>query len=262
MSSLSDLRVKIFADGADLQGMLEMSRQDWVKGFTTNPTLMKKAGVTDYKAFALEVLSVIRDRPVSFEVFADEFPVMEGQAHEIATWGPNVNVKIPITNTKGQSSAPLVERLSRAGIQVNVTAVFTSEQVRRIADALDPATPAILSLFAGRVADTGRDPLPLMAEALDLLGALPKTELLWASPREILNLIQADQCGCHIITMTSDLLAKVGGLGKELDQFSLETVAMFHRDANAAGYSIDIQREPGSLDREESFEPPIAVRLA
>jgi transaldolase len=244
MANLSDLRIKIFADGADLNGILATAEKDWVSGFTTNPTLMRKAGVADYKSFALEVLRVVPDRPVSFEVLADDFLTMERQAHEIAGWGPNVNVKIPVTNTKGQPSAPLIGRLSRTGVQINATAVFTIDQVRRIADALDPATPAIVSLFAGRIADAGHDPVPMIWDALDILAPLPKAELLWASPREILNLLQANASGCHIITMTNDLLAKVDGLGKPLDRFSQETVEMFHRDATAAGYSIDTTAQP------------------
>ncbi len=238
MFDLGALRVKIFADGANLEGMKAMYANPLIRGFTTNPTLMKAAGVIDYAGFARKVLAAIPDRPVSFEVFADEFDEMERQALEIASWGRNVNVKIPVTNTKAQAAAPLIARLARRGVQVNVTAVFTLDQVRVIADALHPGTPAIVSVFAGRVADSGIDPVPLMAEAAALLRARPRAELLWASPREILNIIQADQCGCHIITVTNDLLKKLPLLGKDQDHYSLETVKMFYNDARAAGYSI------------------------
>ncbi len=236
----TDFRVKIFADGADLDVIQEMSTKPWVSGFTTNPTLMRAAGIEDYRGFALEVLKIVTDRPVSFEVFADDVPTMEAQAREIATWGPNVNIKIPITNTKQQATADLVGRLSRDGIVVNVTAMFTCDQVRAIVDALDERTPAILSIFAGRIADTGRDPVAIMQESLRIMKARPMAELLWASPRELLNLVQADEIGCHIITVTDGILRKLSGLGKDLDQFSLETVKMFHNDAQSAGYSISV----------------------
>lgn len=242
---LKNLRIKIFADGADLPGMLEMHRLPYVKGFTTNPTLMRKAGVGDYKDFALKVLNAITDRPVSFEVFADDADAMEVQAMEIASWGPNVNVKIPITNTKGESMAPLVGRLSRKGVQVNITAMFTLDHVTRIVEVLDPETPAILSLFAGRIADTGRDPVPIMREAVRSAAHKPKAEILWASPRELLNVFHAEEAGCHIITVTSDVLKKLASIGKSLDQFSIETVRMFHDDANAAKFDIPITR-PGT----------------
>jgi transaldolase len=208
-TSLSDdLKIKIFADGADLAGMLEMYANPLIKGFTTNPTLMCKAGIADYRNFALEALAALPGRPISFEVFADEFDAMEAQALEIASWGKCVNVKIPVTNTRGESSAPLVSRLSARGIPLNITAIFTLSQVREITAALSPDTPAILSIFAGRIADTGVDPMPLMAEAADILSAKPNGELLWASPRELLNILQADAVGCHIITATNDLLKK------------------------------------------------------
>lgn len=235
---VSKLRVKIFADGADRAGMLEMARKPHIAGLTTNPTLMRKAGVKDYADFAREVLQAVPDRPVSFEVFADEFGEMERQAHEIASWGPNVNVKIPVTNTRGAFCGPLIERLSHAGIAVNVTAVMTLEQVSAIARCLAPETPAIVSVFAGRIADTGRDPVPLMTEAVRILRAKPRAELIWASPRELLNIFQADDIGCHIITVTHDLLSKLSLVGKDLDAYSLETVEMFYRDAQAAGFSI------------------------
>jgi transaldolase len=240
---LRSLGIKIFADGADLGGIREMRSKPFIRGFTTNPTLMRKAGITDYKAFALQVLDVVTDRPISFEVFADDFGTMERQALEIASWGPNVNVKIPITNTLGESAAPLVGRLSRRGVVVNVTAMFTLDHVRAIVDALDPQTPAILSVFAGRIADTGVDPEPLMREAVAIAAARPQAEVLWASPRELLNIFHADRAGCHIITVTNDLLKKLDGVGKDLDQFSRETVQMFHRDATAAGFEIAVDAE-------------------
>lgn len=241
MTSLSSLKIKIFADGADLQGMKTMYANPMIKGFTTNPTLMKQAGVTDYVDFARKVLAAIPDRPVSFEVFADEFDEMEAQANEIASWGANVNIKIPVTNTKSVFAGPLISRLSKRGVQVNVTAVFTLDQVERIAAALDPNTPAIVSVFAGRIADTGIDPVPLMAEAAQLLKkSRPKAELLWASPRELLNVIQADQVGCGIITVTNDVLKKLSLIGKDQDLYSLETVKMFYNDAQAAGFNIPV----------------------
>ena len=236
--TIAHLKVKLFADGADLAGIKEMAANPAIKGFTTNPTLMRKAGVSDYKAFALQALQVVGGRPISFEVFADEFGEMGKQAHEIASWGRNIYVKIPVTNTKGEFSGPLVERLTRAGIQVNVTALTTVDQVKRVADRLAPETPAIISVFAGRIADTGRDPVPIMAEAVKIMKKKPKSELIWASPRELLNIFQADEIGCHIITATNDILKKLPLIGKDLDAYSLETVEMFHKDAKAAGYSI------------------------
>ena len=236
--TIAHLKVKLFADGADLAGIKEMAANPAIKGFTTNPTLMRKAGVSDYKAFALQALQVVGGRPISFEVFADEFGEMGKQAHEIASWGKNIYVKIPVTNTKGEFSGPLVERLTRAGIQVNVTALTTVDQVKRVADRLAPETPAIISVFAGRIADTGRDPIPIMAEAVKIMKKKPKSELIWASPRELLNIFQADEVGCHIITATNDILKKLPLIGKDLDAYSLETVEMFHKDAKAAGYSI------------------------
>jgi transaldolase len=221
--------------------MKEMAANAMIKGFTTNPTLMRKAGVTDYKAFALEVLKAIPDRPVSFEVFADDFAQMERQALEIASWGANVNVKIPVTNTKGEFCGPLVERLSRAGVKLNVTALLTLDQVRRVTERLHADTPAIISVFAGRIADTGRDPVPIMAESVKVMRARPKAELIWASPRELLNIFQADAIGCHIITATNDILKKLALVGKDLDRYSLETVEMFHKDAVAAGFDIAIR---------------------
>ena len=236
--SLADLRVKIFADGADLAQMIELRANPLIAGFTTNPTLMRKIGVTDYRHFATEVLREIRDCPVSFEVFADEFSDMERQAHEIASWGDNVFVKIPVTNSQGEASAKLVTRLTAAGIHVNVTALMTPAQVLEAAQALGAEVSGFVSLFAGRVSDTGRDPMPIMAAALDLLQAFPSLELIWASPREVLNVFQADEVGCHVITVTHDLLAKLGLVGKDLLEFSLDTVKMFHSDGDAAGYSL------------------------
>ena len=238
MASVDNLKIKLFADGADLDGIMEMYANPMIQGFTTNPTLMRQVGVEDYEAFGRSVLEKITDRPVSLEVFADEFDEMERQALKIASWGPNVNVKIPITNTKGASAVGLIGRLSAQGVIVNVTAIMTLEQVQAVADALSPDTPAIVSVFAGRIADTGVDPIPHMAKALEILKVKPKAELLWASPREFLNLFQANDVGCHIITMTNNLLAKLGGTGKDLDQFSLETVQMFYRDASSAGYTL------------------------
>jgi len=238
MSAIASLKVKLFADGADLAGMKEMYADPMIKGFTTNPTLMRKAGVQDYKAFAHQVLEAIPDRPISFEVFADEFDEMERQALEIASWGRNVSVKIPVTNTEKRFAGPLIERLSKAGVALNVTALTTLEQVKGVTECLAANTPAIISVFAGRIADTGRDPVPLMAEAVKIMRAKPKSELIWASPRELLNIFQADAVGCHIITATNDILKKLSLVGKDLDQYSLETVQMFYKDAQAAGYKI------------------------
>jgi len=238
MSTIANLKVKLFADGADLAGMKEMYANPMIKGFTTNPTLMRKAGVEDYKAFAHQVLEAIPDRPISFEVFADDFDEMERQALEIASWGRNVSVKIPVTNTKRQFAGPLIERLSKAGVALNITALTTLEQVQNVTECLSPKTPAIISVFAGRIADTGRDPVPLMAEAVKIMRAKPKAELIWASPRELLNIFQADAVGCHIITATNDILKKLSLVGKDLGQYSLETVQMFYKDAQAAGYKI------------------------
>ncbi len=236
--TIANLKVKLFADGADLAGIKEMAANPAIKGFTTNPTLMRKAGVSDYKAFALQALQVVGGRPISFEVFADEFGEMEKQAHEIASWGKNIYVKIPVTNTKREFSGPLVERLSRSGVQLNVTALMTVDQVRRVTERLAPEIPAIISVFAGRIADTGRDPMPIMAEAVKIMKKKTKSELIWASPRELLNIFQASEVGCHIITATNDILKKLSLVGKDLDAYSLETVEMFHKDAKTAGYSI------------------------
>ncbi|MBO6784091.1 MAG: transaldolase [Alphaproteobacteria bacterium] len=237
---ISKLRVKIFADGAELDQIEKMAADPMISGFTTNPTLMRKAGVTDYTAFARDALAVVGDKPISFEVFADDLPTMGAQAREIASWGDNVFVKIPITNTQGQTAVPLVRELSGEGVQVNVTAMFTLQHVEDVADALDADTAAVVSVFAGRIADAGTDPVPLMRDYKQIVSAKPKAELLWASPREVLNLIQAEETGCDIITMAGDQLAKLASLGKDLDQFSLETVAMFYKDAQASGFDIPI----------------------
>jgi transaldolase len=238
VSDVKKLKVKLFADGADLAGMKEMAADPMIKGFTTNPTLMKKAGVTNYKAFAADVLKAIPDRPVSFEVFADDFGQMEAQALEIASWGKNVNVKIPVTNTKREFAGQVIERLSKQGVKLNVTALLTLEQVERVTERLDAKTPAIISVFAGRIADTGVDPMPIMQKSVQVMKSKPKAELIWASPRELLNVFQADAVGCHIITATNDILKKLALVGKDLDQYSLETVEMFYKDAKAAGFTI------------------------
>jgi transaldolase len=239
MSQVHDLKVKIFADGADLRGIIEMSRNPRIKGFTTNPTLMRKAGVTDYEAFARELLTSVTDRPVSFEVFADDFRAMINQGRKIASWGKNVNVKIPVTNTKGEFAGPVLKALSAEGVVLNVTAIMTVEQVNAVAAELDARVPAIISVFAGRIADTGIDPIPHMRTCKEVLASRPKAELLWASPREVLNIFQADKVGCDIITCTNDLIAKLSLTGKDLVEYSRETVQMFYKDATAAAYSIE-----------------------
>ena len=249
MTSLERLRVKIFADGADFDGIVKMYANPLIRGFTTNPTLMRKAGVSDYEAFARRLLAAIPDRPVSLEVFADEFDEMERQARAIASWGGNVNVKIPVTNTRGEFSGPLIRRLSAAGVALNVTAVFTLEQVRRVTECLAADAPAIVSVFAGRIADSGIDPVPLMAEAVRILEARPRAELIWASPRELLNIFHADAIGCHIITVTNDILSKLTLVGKDQGEYSLETVQMFHRDAAAAGFAIAADNAAAPLKR-------------
>jgi transaldolase len=242
MKTISELTVKIFADGADKAGMLEMYGKTFIKGFTTNPTLMRKAGITNYVEFARDILQAIPDRPISFEVFSDEFSDMELQARVISSWGKNVYVKIPVSNTRGEPSYDLVYTLSQGGIQVNVTAIMTLEQVREVAAAVRGGAPSCVSVFAGRIADTGRDPVPIMIDALGLLRDSPEAELIWASPRELLNIFQADDIGCHIITVTNDILGKLGGSGKDLKEFSLDTVKMFRRDAVTAGYQIEAHK--------------------
>ena len=241
MKRIDDLRIRLFSDGADLAGILEMYAKPWIRGFTTNPTLMRKAGVRNYEAFARSLLRAVPDRPVSLEVFSDDETEMEMQALTVATWGSNVNVKIPVTNRAGVFLGPLIRRLGQAGVVLNVTAVLTLEQVEQIVEALVPETWAIVSVFAGRVADTGVDPVPFMAEARRILRWRPRAQLLWASPRELLNIFQADDAGCDIITVPPEILRKLELVGRDLKQYSLETVAMFHQDARAAGYEIDIQ---------------------
>lgn len=238
MKKVAGLQVKIFADGADRGGMLEMAAKPFIKGLTTNPTLMKKAGIKDYRAFAKDILSVIRDKPLSFEVFSDEFTEMERQALEIAGWGSNVYVKIPVTNTRREPATGLVRKLSAAGVKLNVTALMTLGQVQAITDALGVATPAYISVFAGRIADTGRDPLPIMSAAVDIMRLKPKAELIWASPRELLNIFQANAIGCHVITVTNDILKKLELVDYDLAEYSLDTVKMFYNDASAAGFRL------------------------
>jgi transaldolase len=238
MAAITDLKIKLFADGADKAAMLELYRNPLIRGFTTNPTLMRKAGIADYQAFARDILSEIRDRPISLEVFADEFDEMERQARLIASWAPNVYVKIPVTNTRREAALDLIHRLSHAGIRLNITALLTLDQVRCVAAALAGGAPSNVSVFAGRIADTGRDPVPLMAKAVELVSVHPGMELIWASPRELLNIIQADSIGCHIITATPDVLQKLSLVGKDLDEYSLDTVKMFHSDALKSGFKV------------------------
>ena len=236
--SIEALKVKLFADGADKAGMLEMYAKPYIKGFTTNPTLMRKAGIQDYEAFARDIVAAIPDRPISLEVFADDFSEMERQARLIARWGENVYVKIPITNTRSEASEGLVQRLSHEGVKLNVTALMTLTQVRSTAAAIHGGAPACVSVFAGRVADTGIDPMPMMKEAVGILSENPVAELIWASPRELLNVFQADAVGCHIITATNDILKKLVLVDKDLTEYSLETVKMFHGDALASGFRL------------------------
>jgi transaldolase len=232
------LKTKIFADGADLEGIRKLAADPHIGGFTTNPTLMRKAGIRDYAGFAAQALEIVSGRPISFEVFADDEAEMERQARVIAPWGKNVYVKIPVTNTAGASTARLVRRLTSDGIQLNVTALMVPAQVREVTAALAGGAPAYISVFAGRVADTGRDPLPILRESLAIMAPQPQLELIWASPRELLNVFQADQIGCHVITVTNDILAKLGLVGKDLLEYSLDTVKMFHRDASEAAFAI------------------------
>ena len=236
--AIADLKIKLFADGADKTAMLDLYRNPSIRGFTTNPTLMRKAGITDYEAFARDILTEIRDRPISLEVFADEFDEMERQARLIASWGPNVYVKIPVTNTRREPALDLIHRLSHAGIRLNITALLTLDQVRQVAAALAGGAPSNVSVFAGRIADTGRDPVPLMAKAVELVSVHPGMELIWASPRELLNIFQADAIGCHIITATSDVLQKLALVGKDPDEYSLDTVKMFYSDAVKSGFKV------------------------
>jgi len=240
MRSVSDLKVKVFADGADKASMLELYRKPYVQGFTTNPTLMRKAGITDYQAFALDILQSIPDRPISFEVFADDADEMERQARYIANWGTRVFVKIPVMNTRREPMYDLVRRLSTDGIQVNVTALLTLDQVRHVCRALHGGAQSYISVFAGRIADTGRDPAPLMSAAVELVRAERSVELIWASPRELINIFQADDIGFDVITVTNDELKKLSLVGKDLEDYSLETVQMFYRDARESAFSLDV----------------------
>jgi transaldolase len=238
MKRVEELKVQIFADGADKSGMLDMYEKPYIKGLTTNPTLMKKAGITDYRAFCKDILTVINDKPLSFEVFSDDFTEMERQAMEIASWGENVYVKIPVTNTKQEYCYEIVKKLVAKKVKVNVTAIMTLGQVREVVASLSADVPSYVSIFAGRIADTGRDPVPLMAAAVELLKVAPTAELIWASPRELLNIFQADELGCHVITVTNDILKKLTMVGYDLDEYSLDTVKMFYADAQSAGYKI------------------------
>ena len=238
MNEINDLKIKIYADGADLNSIIKLNNNSLIKGFTTNPTLMRKAGIKNYKNFAIEIIDIVNTKPISFEVFADDLNAMEDQAEEIASWGKNVNIKIPITNTKGQTTKRVIESLSNKNIICNVTAIFTLNQCKEILEIVNINTPNILSIFAGRIADTGIDPIPLMREVVQLSKSHPLTEILWASPRELLNLFQANDSGCHIITMASELIDKMSLVNKDLDNFSLETVLMFYNDALKAGYTI------------------------
>ena len=239
MKKIEDLNVKIFSDGADKKDMLDMNSKTFIKGLTTNPTLMKKAGIEDYEAFAKDILSTIKKKPISFEVFSDDFDDMEKQAMEIASWADNVYVKIPITNTKKESSKELIKRLAEKKVKLNITAIMTLDQVKTVLSVLDNKVPSIISVFAGRIADTGKDPIPLMKECLTEMKINPKSELLWASPRELLNIIQADQIGCHIITATKDIIKKLKLANYDLEDYSLDTVKMFYKDAVDAGFKVN-----------------------
>ena len=239
MTTLDSLKIRIFADGADRAGMLDLYQNPLIKGMTTNPTLMRKVGISDYEAFAKDILEVVKDKPISFEVFSDDFREMRREALKIASWQPNVFVKIPISNTLGESAAPLIKELAAEGVQLNITAILTLDQVEEVAGSLRPDVASVVSVFAGRIADTGRDPVPYMTQSLALLENLPKAELLWASVREVLNIFQADACGCQIVTVTHDILAKALKMsGTDLSALSLDTVKMFAADAKAAGYTL------------------------
>lgn len=239
MSNMS-FRTKIFADGADRETILSRNADPMISGFTTNPTLMRKSGISDYKAFALDILKEVTTKPISFEVFSDEFEEMEKQALEIASWASNVYVKVPITNTRKESAVPLIEKLSKRGVKINVTAIMTIDQVKGVVPALTHGPAGCVSVFAGRIADAGVDPLPVMKHAMELIENYPTIELIWASPRELFNIVQADSIGCHIITVTDDILKKVPTIGKDLTEFSLDTVKMFYNDASAAGFNIPL----------------------
>ncbi len=238
-TSLHSLKTQIFADGADSTGMIKLYKDPLIKGMTTNPTLMKKAGITNYESFAKDILKVIKEKPISFEVFSDEFSEMKRQAILISSWQDNVYVKIPITNSRGESSIPLIKELSRDGVKLNITAILTLLQVEEVVAALNPKIPSIISVFAGRIADTGLDPMPIMRESLTKLKKYPNFELLWASVREVINIFQAEQCGCHIVTVPHDILNKALRLvGMDLTKLSLDTVQMFKSDADQAGFSL------------------------
>lgn len=247
MKTVAELKTKIFADGADKAGMLEMYRNPLIQGFTTNPTLMQKAGIKDYAAFALDILSTIQDRPISFEVFSDDFNEMYAQALKIASWGNNVYVKIPVTNTQGEPAYDLIRQLAHSGVKQNVTALMTLDQVRDVTAALSEGPSACVSVFAGRIADTGRDPLGIMTASVEFLRPYPQLELIWASPRELLNVFQADDIGCHIITVTNDIIKKLTNVGKDLQEFSLDTVKMFRDDAIKAGFTLIT--EPAEIEQ-------------
>ena len=239
MKKIEDLKVKIFSDGADKEDMLDMASKTFIRGLTTNPSLMKKAGIKDYEAFAKDILSTIKEKPISFEVFSDDFDEMEKQAMKITSWADNVYVKIPVTNTKKESSKELIKRLVEKKVKLNITAIMTLDQVKTVLSVLDNKVPSIISVFAGRIADTGKDPIPLMKECLTEMKINPKSELLWASPRELLNIIQADQIGCHIITVTKDVIKKLKLVNYDLEDYSLDTVKMFYKDAVDAGFKIN-----------------------
>lgn len=236
---LDQLKIKLFGDGADIEQMLELAKKPYIKGFTTNPTLMRKAGVTDYVGFARKVLEEITDRPISFEIFSDEPDEIHAQAREISSWAPNVYVKVPVTNTRGESTEEIVRALTTSGVQVNVTGILTLPQVETVTRTLDGGAPSVVSVFAGRVADTGVDPIPHMTKALEITNTVPTAELLWASPRELLNIVQADAIGCDIITATQDVLAKLPLLGKDLAEYSLDTVTLFYKDAHESGFTLE-----------------------
>lgn len=238
MKNINNLKVKIFADGADKSDMLDMNSRDYIKGLTTNPTLMRKAGITDYKSFCIDILNSINKKPLSFEVFSDDFEIMEKQAREISTWGDNVYVKIPVMNSDAKVSYNLINKLAKDKIKMNITAIMTTKQVSEVLENLDSNVPSFISVFAGRIADTGVDPIKIMEDSLKLMQSNKSSELIWASPREVLNVIQADNIGCHIITVTKDIIKKLSNLGYDLDKFSHDTVKMFSRDAKEAGYSI------------------------
>jgi transaldolase len=238
MNLIDSLKIKIFADGADKAGMIEMYEKPYIKGLTTNPTLMRKAGITDYESFALDILQTIKDKPISFEVFSDDLEDMERQALIINNWGGNVYVKIPVTNTSGISTGSIIKSLSNKGVKLNITAIMTLEQVSEVVSKLDPGVPSYVSVFAGRIADTGRDPVPLMSKAIEIAKAKPLAEVIWASPRELLNIFHAENIGCHIITVTNDILKKLEKIGYDLKTYSLDTVRMFYNDAKSAGYKL------------------------